>query len=306
MSTRAIVALVLVVLVLIGLGVMATVGGLAFFWLVPAPAGPGPVASSGPVVTTSSSTNGDTYEVERTDYRAPPVAQNDVLVDDRLEDKKPVPFDPKLVERRPLGKSGEWLVNSSAAVVRLDVPLIHPDSEQDLLALHGSYAQALARHRGGPMKGMILPSVNLLDGKAKQFDDGLYAALDQAYYQGVKDRVAGHVDFVRRLYEKIGPNNVASPFLAAGLELAGVKVSVGDTKKKDELLDRFRGMETESKPIGFYTWSDTLSKCFQFLRFFQHRFSPDDLAVPLALAQDWSRTRACSPTTSVAWRCSRV
>jgi hypothetical protein len=257
---------VFVVLVLIGAGVLAIVAVGALFSLAPK----------------------DTYEVEHTDYNPPPAAQGDVLVDDRLEDKKPVPFDPQLVERRPLGKNGEWLVNSSSAVVRLDVLLLHPDSDQDLLALHGSCAEAL----GGRPKEMLLPSVNLLDGKAKQFDDGLYAALDQAYYEGVKDKVIGHVDVVRRLYDKVGPNSVASPFLAAGLELAGVKVEGADAKKKEELLAGFRALETESKPIGFYTWSDTLSKCFQFLRFFQHRFRGADLHVPVALAQALAQDKA--------------
>src|SRR4051794_1270671 len=66
----------------------------------------------------------DTYEVERTEYHPPRLPEKDVLTDDQLEDKKPVPFNPALADRRPLGRDGAWLLNASTAVIRLDVPLI--------------------------------------------------------------------------------------------------------------------------------------------------------------------------------------
>src|SRR5262245_13734204 len=64
-----------------------------------------------------------TFEVEHTDYHPPKADADDLLADDKLEDKNPA-FDPAVVDRRPLGKKGEWQVNSSAAVLRLDVPLV--------------------------------------------------------------------------------------------------------------------------------------------------------------------------------------
>src|SRR5262249_3958026 len=153
----------------------------------------------------------------------------DVLTDDTLDDKKPA-FDPARVDRRPLGK---WRINSSAAVLKLDVPLLKPDVDKALLTLHPSYADAVgpnARVRN------VLPSVNLIDGKAKQFDDGLYAALDLAYYQGVKEQLRSHVQLVRRIYDRVGKDSVAAPFLAAGLELAGVPVEAADASRKQRLL----------------------------------------------------------------------
>jgi hypothetical protein len=227
-------------------------------------------------------TEPDTYEIERTDYHLPQAESQDVLTDDRLEDKIPPIFDPTRVDRRPLGEKGGWLLNASAAIIRLDVPILKPDQEAHLLTLHPSYAAAVGPHAAG---GSILPSVNLLDGKAKQFDDGLYAALDQAYYQGLENRLLSHVQLVRRLYEKVGKDSVAAPFLAAGLELAGVQVAVVDRQTKARLRSEFQANEVASKPIGFYTWNDTLAACFRFLRFFQKEFEGDDLAVPLALAQ---------------------
>jgi hypothetical protein len=219
-----------------------------------------------------------TEEVERTDYHPPQGNPEEVLVDDKLEDKTPLPFDAALVDRRTVDYEGQWLLNASAAVIKLDVPLLKPDSEQYLLTLHPSYAAALRNYPG------LLPSVNLLDGKAKQFDDGLYAALDQAYYRGLQDKLLSHVQLVHRLYDKFGKDGLAAPYLGAGLELAGVQVEVTDRPKKDKLLAGFKADEVASKPIGFYTWNEDLSACFRFLRFFQQPFPANDLAVPFALA----------------------
>jgi hypothetical protein len=125
----------------------------------------------------------------------------------------------------------------------------------------------------------------MLDGKAKQFDDGLYAALDRAYYVGLGEALPSHVDLVKRLYDKAGKDHVAAPFLAAGLELAGVRGDVKDVAAKERFLVEFRDNEVRSKPIGFYTWDDKLGDCFRFLRFFQHPFDEHHLQIPVALSR---------------------
>ena len=222
--------------------------------------------------------------IERTDYRSPPESAEDSLVDDRLENKQTT-FDPALVDRRPFEG---WLINSSDAVIRLDVAMVRPDSEGYLLVLRPSYTAALdeARRAGVPAAD-ILPSVNLIDGKAKQFDDGLYAALDQAYYRGLKERLTSHVQLIRGIYDEVGPASPAAPLLAAGLELAGVQVEAADAAAKDTLLQQFTSNEVQSKPIGFYTWNPTLKECFRFLRFFQQPIR--DRAAAQAIADALSR-----------------
>ncbi len=215
---------------------------------------------------------------EKAEYHLPPSA-GEVLVDDRLEDKTPA-FDPSVVDRRSLR---EWRVNLSAAVIKLDMEGIRPDGEDDLRALYPSYKAAaeVARKR---FRRQLLPSVNVLDGKAKQFDDGLYAALDAAYYRGLDERLQSHVRLVKRLYDKVGKDSAAAPFLAAGLELAGIKVAAANGRRQAEWSRQFLADEVASKPIGFYTWNQTLSDCFRFLRFFQHEFPLDQLEIPRALA----------------------
>jgi hypothetical protein len=221
----------------------------------------------------------DTYVVVHTDTRLPPPDPNEVLEDDRLEDKKSR-FDPNRVDRRPVE---QWLVNLSDAVTKLDVVAVNPEYEANLLTLYGSYTEAAAAvSKAGKT---VLPSVNLIDGKAKQFDDGLYAALDLAYYRGLKDRLRGHVDLVRSLHDKLDKQSPAAPFLAAGLELAGVQVETANKAAKERWLKEFQGDEVASKAIGFYTWNSDLTACFRFLRFFQHEFGPTELEIPLALAR---------------------
>lgn len=218
--------------------------------------------------------------VTHNDYSPPPDEADAVLADDLLDDKPAPHFDPKRIDPRPIDG---WRLNASAAVMRLDVPPIKPDTESALLLLYPSYAAALSAQHGDAER-TVLPSINLLDNKAKQFDDGLYAALDHAYYRGLQERLRSHVQLIRRLYERVGQDSPAAPFLAAGLELAGVRVAVANEEAKAFYLAEFRDNEIASKPIGFYTWNRELVDCFRFLRFFQKEFDAWDCGVPRALA----------------------
>jgi len=213
--------------------------------------------------------------------RKNPEPVDDGLTGDKLEDKKTT-FDPALVDRRPLEG---WLVNQSEAVIELDVPIVQPDYEADLLVLHPSYKAALAAAQGRNP----LPSVNLLDGKAKQFDDGLYAAIDLAYFQGVTDKLQSHQKLVQRLLEKVGPDSPAAPYLAAGLTLGGQETPSADKDTRDRWIKQFNNNPALAKPISFYTWNDPLKKCWAFMRFFQQDLdpqSPEATALVAALADD--------------------
>nr|AXL06669.1 hypothetical protein [uncultured bacterium] len=222
--------------------------------------------------------------VEVTD-RTPPEPVEDGLVGDKLEDKKTT-FDPDLVDRRPLG---DWRINQSEAVIELDVPIVQPDYEADLLVLHPSYKAAMkAAENRNP-----LASVNLLDGKAKQFDDGLYAAIDLGYFQGLADKLQSHQKLVQRLLEKVGPDSPAAPYLAAGSTLGGEETPAGDMTARDAWIKQFNDNPALAKPISFYTWSDPLKKCWAFMRFFQQDLDPKDpqqraviTALSAALADD--------------------
>jgi hypothetical protein len=219
---------------------------------------------------------------EITEYLTPALQPDDELVDDRLEDKRPA-FDPDVADSRLINDIVE--LNASAAVIRLDVPMLKPDQDAELLKLYPSYAAACKAVAG---QGTLLPSVNLVDGKAKQFDDGLYAALDQAYLVGVEGKLTSHVALVKKLFDGVSKDSEAAAFLAAALFLADVHVDL-DAKRRaraNEMLADFQNDIVRSKPIGFYTWNSRLEKCFRFLRFLSQPFPAcrTDLAKPLAKA----------------------
>ncbi len=215
------------------------------------------------------------------DYKPPPPKPEDELTDDNPAERKATPFDPALTDPR---EQDGWLINNSAAVFKLDIPAAKPKEDHDLQALYPSYTSACKAAAVLRPGSAVLPSVNLLDGKAKQFDDGLYAALDLAYYRGLDQRLRSHVDLMRAIHSQLAPDSDAASFVAAGLEQAGVHVSTRNPAATNAWLRRFYENETACKPAGFYTWNSELKTCFRFLRFFQHEFNRDQLDVPAALA----------------------
>ena len=196
------------------------------------------------------------------EYHVPPPKPDDELADDRLDEKKPA-FVADLVDRR---HEGGWQVNASAAVLRLDIPMLRPDVDAELLALRPTYAEAMMK---APSWLHVLPSVNMIDGKAKQFDDGFYAAIDLAYFKGLKPGLQSLVTLIKQMHQRVPSGSRASSYLAAGLKLANVDVKTGDPDQVFVWLERFESNAMYSKPFSFYTWTPELAQVFRFLRYFQ-------------------------------------
>jgi hypothetical protein len=199
---------------------------------------------------------------EVTEYHAPRPKSDEDLVDDQLSEKKSA-FIPELIDRR---LEGGWRINASAAVLRLDVPMLKPDADAPLLELRPSYTDAMAK---APSSIKVLPSINVIDSKAKQFDDGLFAAIDVAYYKGQKPKLESLVTLIERIHHRTAPEGPASAFLAAGLKIAGVDVKTNQSEQVASWLGRFESNTMYSKPLSFYTWSPELTQVFRFMRFFQ-------------------------------------
>jgi hypothetical protein len=127
----------------------------------------------------------------------------------------------------------------------------------------------------------------MLDGTAKQFDDGLYAALDLACFEGELGIAPGSPDFIRAVFEKLPAGSAARPFLAAALRLADVKVPLNADEEtaRDEFLADFERDQARSKPISFYTWTEELQNVWRFFRFLQFEFNErTGLDIPRAVA----------------------
>ncbi|HPO15720.1 MAG TPA: hypothetical protein PLI09_19920 [Candidatus Hydrogenedentes bacterium] len=225
------------------------------------------------------------YVVEKIDIKEPNAAGE---TDDPLTNPE---FDETLVDSRPLDG---WLVNQSAAVIALDCPGINPDAAPNMLQLWPSHAAILSTigdtTRGSFRNRPILPSANLLDAAAKQFDDGLYATLDLACYRGELDgNVPGAVALVHEIFNRLPADSPAKPFLAAALQLAGKNVDLDSATAIAQkiFLDEFEANTVRSKPISFYTWTPELEQVWKFFKFLQKEFwlffDGTGLEIPLAV-----------------------
>jgi len=220
------------------------------------------------------------YTVELTDYNSPESGDDLKLSDDLLSDKNPE-FDPDLIDSRPIGG---WEVNLSAAVIKLDCPPVKPDTEGAMLVLRPSYADAVKAAADAGLN--LLPSANLIDGAAKQFDDGLYATLDLASFQDGLGQAPAAASLIGDIFKKLPGDSVARPFLAAALQLAEKKVDLtsAETTRRDKLIAAFKNNQALSKPISFYNWTPELQHTWRFFRFLQQQFEESEFAVPQAIA----------------------
>ena len=105
--------------------------------------------------------------------------------------------------------------------------------------------------------------------KAKQFDDGLYAATELAAQNGA-GRYPGKVFLLRTLARNLAEETPANAtellaVLCGACELGGLKVAVPRSLEAEvkETVANFLRNELRSRPIGFYTWTRDLETIFR-------------------------------------------
>jgi len=117
--------------------------------------------------------------------------------------------------------------------------------------------------------------------KAKQFDDGLYAAVELAAYHG-RGRFPGKRVLLDGVYQRLHKqgacakgNGPAVFFAAASLGHANYRAPrcVADAAKRT--LKEFLAAPLRSKPLGFYTWQRYLQQVFRQDRLLQTRLQGD-------------------------------
>lgn len=135
--------------------------------------------------------------------------------------------------------------------------------------------------------GRNFTSASALALKAKQFDDGLYAAVEIAAFQA-KSRLVEQV--LARLAN--APGGPARAKLAAAFALGRGEHALDPAAERERTA--FLGDALRSKPIGFYTWSEDLTRIFQHDRMLQSDLSgePDAASVAAAIADDASLAAA--------------
>jgi hypothetical protein len=151
----------------------------------------------------------------------------------------------------------------ASQVLRLSIPerrVYGSNSETTEESLHPTF--------GDLLDGRFV-SASMLVQKAKQFDDGLYAAVELATQNGA-GRFPGKAAFLALLTRSLShgegesPSDVLSLLLGAG-QLGRLPVEVPKSLKGavDAKVAQFLGEETASKPIGFYTWTPELEAIFR-------------------------------------------
>jgi hypothetical protein len=123
-------------------------------------------------------------------------------------------------------------------------------------------------------------SGSLLAQKAKQFDDGLYAAVEVASQRGAgrmgsKSRLLDILAVAFEMPVSGASGNIRDVVLGAG-QLGGLGIELTPEARSE--VDRFLGDPLRSQPIGFYTWNEDLARIFRQDRMLQTELNgPDGL-----------------------------
>ena len=131
-------------------------------------------------------------------------------------------------------------------------------------------------------------SASMLAQKAKQFDDGLYAAVELAAQKGA-GTFAGKQAMLRAVAEALAGASAGHFGNVRGTVMAGAQLGglppLGSTDVRAEVqatVTEFMGDPLRSKPLGFYTWSGDLSAIFQQDRMLQGELKGEEGIAALA------------------------
>lgn len=151
---------------------------------------------------------------------------------------------------------------------------MHVDESQQTLKIH---ADDLVWERTAPSPTLAglqenIPwerfiSASMLAFKAKQFDDGLYAAVDLAAQHGAgkyPGKISLFTELTRGLFRG-GLHGEMSAVVFAAARLGGISVEQPGVMESAVagLIERFLADESESRALGFYTWTQELKRIFQ-------------------------------------------
>ncbi len=136
-----------------------------------------------------------------------------------------------------------------------------------------------------PRKSAEFVSASILFAKAKQFDDGLYAAVEYLCQDGTghftgKRRMLGLIaDALAKLEGEADRESLlyCRGYICAAAALGGqtIKMTEEEKIKAAKITSAFLSNQLISKPISFYTWTDQLSKIFRQDRLLQQKLDSE-------------------------------
>jgi hypothetical protein len=226
------------------------------------------------------------------------------LEDDRIEDKHPA-YDASRTVVERFGACDVTL-NKSATVTRLDIVPFEPSGTGAGGKLFRGRGEALAAAAAAPGTD-VLPSMEVVNGHLKPFNDGLYAAVELgleeqkqallvALLARTSDLLATATDAQRPAVE------AAADLLGAALILGGGTPALDDRlrARAQAIAAQFSADAEQARPIGFYTWSLALQRIFTRDRFLQTEDPIEALAtLALLLGRDPDLLAAYQRVTGV-------
>jgi hypothetical protein len=160
----------------------------------------------------------------------------------------------------------------AAQKLRLDVP------EQQVMWRGGRGFRETTLSPTFPRGDGFVPGAALLL-KAKQFDDGLYAAVELAAQDGTGPFIGKAVLLTRMaeaLSQRAGGAEEALALILGACQPGGLLLPLpaGTRDRVQGKVETFRRNQLRSKPLGFYTWTPRLESIFHQDRLLQERLPP--------------------------------
>lgn len=156
--------------------------------------------------------------------------------------------------------SGDWLAAQTVVDGELKAGWISAKQVKLIAAEPRLYAVPAQAHLG-----KFIPTGILIQ-KAKQFDDGLYAAVELAAQNGAGQMV-GKKRWLQDLLAALAddPPSVAAAVVGGAAQLGNPEVTIPQPLQPlvQAEIEKFQIDPLRSKPLGFYTWSDELAAIFR-------------------------------------------
>ena len=216
--------------------------------------------------------------------------------DDQLADKNPQ-YVPAYTRGGSYSHYNNLIFNKSASVIGIDLSDVADHQKEATRKIYPTLNAA--RKASGELSCEFLPSVDLIDGYTKFFDDRLLAAIEEHIHTGSTIYPGGKQGFLNKLLSELvnAPDKPgkedAIAHIATAIELGGgtAKISGEERKKVDSYKEHFEENIMMSKPCGFYTQNDTLKKIFRRDRFLQKEFGTKLWGEPHPDKKHFSRER---------------
>ena len=237
------------------------------------------------------------------------VSERRVRSDDEKVEPETLKYDEERWVKERFADNCVLELNKSATITKLDIaPFDDDDRHLDGKLFRGRTEAAENLMELLDDSQSLIPSMEVVNGALKPFNDGLYASIETGVQQGVEMNgetvFPAKQQFLVRLLEGLKGLHLAAGnagelhveramvHLMTALRLSNTEFDMWEELEGDvsSAVMRFREASLFSRPIGFYTWTDTLQQIFmqdRFLQFYDGEvepFSDDEVGMFAAMA----------------------